>query len=87
MTIVVRGPGVIACSFTDSHGSGMVGNREYFWDFSEQFGPLFTDRHGREYKRQPGIRTHAWIAFERWHARRQAFKEMNTSDTGAKHGG
>lgn len=39
----------------------------YYWDFSERFGPLFTTSSGRELRKQPGMRTHAWIAFERWH--------------------
>jgi len=74
MTIVMHGPGVIACSFTDCQGSGEVNGRTYHWDFSERFGPLFTTAKGRELKTQPGVKTYAWIAFERWLAQRK-FKE------------
>jgi len=67
VTIVARGPGFIACSFTDCKGSGVIGKRTYYWDFSDRFGPLFTRADGRELDPQPGIRSNAWKAFEAWH--------------------
>ena len=67
MTIVYRAPGVIACSFTDCTGSGVVGKRTYYWEFSRMWGPLFTRKDGRELDPQPSVRSNAWKAFEAWH--------------------
>lgn len=67
MSIVAKGPGVIACSFHTASGSGGFGGKIFYWDFSEMFGPLFTDKDGRELKKQPGIRSYAWKAFDIWH--------------------
>jgi len=66
VTIVARAPGLIACSFTDCAGSGVYRGKTYYWEFSERFGPLFTNKDGRELDPQPGIRSHAWSAFEVW---------------------
>ena len=57
----------IVCSFHTASGSGGFGGRTYYWDFSEQFGPLFTDERGHELSNQPGPRSHAFKAFELWH--------------------
>lgn len=54
-------------SFHDASGSGVVDGKTYHWDFSERFGPLFTDAGGKELKVQPGPRTKAFRAFQRWH--------------------
>lgn len=67
------------CSFHDASGSGEVAGRMHYWDFSERFGPLFTTSSGRELRKQPGTRTHAWVAFERWRSALKAEKRvMNT---------
>jgi hypothetical protein len=58
---------VIVCSFHTASGSGGYGGKTYYWDFSEMFGPWFTDKHGKELKKQPGGRSHAFKAFEIWH--------------------
>lgn len=55
------------CSFTQATGTGEVNGRKYYWDFSERFGPLFTDKDGEPLDRQPGIRSNAWRAFDAWH--------------------
>jgi hypothetical protein len=57
----------IACSFHTASGSGGYGGRTYYWDFSDMFGPLFTDSEGVEIDPQPGVRSHAFKAFEIWH--------------------
>lgn len=51
------------CSFHTASGS----SGRYHWDFSEQFGPNFTDAKGRTLEKQPEPRSAAWSAFEAWH--------------------
>lgn len=55
-------------SFHDASGS----DGRHYWDFSVQFGPLFTDANGRVLANQPSARSAAWSAFERWHAELKA---------------
>lgn len=57
----------IVDSFTQCSGTGGYGGRTYYWDFSEMFGPLFTDEHGEPLTHQPGPRSHAFKAFDIWH--------------------
>jgi hypothetical protein len=66
MKIVARGPGFIACSSHSCSGSGEYRGKTYHWDFSDRFGPLFTTKDGGDIDPQPGIRSHAWAAFEVW---------------------
>lgn len=56
------------CSFHDASGS----DGRHHWDFSKEFGPLFTDAKGRVLERQPKPGSAAWSAFERWHAELKA---------------
>lgn len=51
------------CSFHTASGT----DGRYCWDFSEMFGPTFTDKDGRELQKQPRPGTRAWTAFEQWH--------------------
>jgi len=77
MAYSYHGPGMHVCSFHDADGQGEVNGRMYYWSFSERFGPLFTTANGRELRKQPGPKTYAWLAFERWHAARRAKQLMN----------
>jgi hypothetical protein len=56
-------PSLHLCSFHTASGS----SGRYHWDFSELFGPLFTDARGRPLENQPSPRSAAWAAFEQWH--------------------
>ena len=57
----------IVCSFHDCSGVAVLPNgKTAHWDFSRDFGPLFTDAAGKELDPQPGTRTYAWKAFELW---------------------
>lgn len=58
---------VFVDSWHTASGTGGYGGKTFYWDFSDMFGPLFTDAEGRELKRQPGPRSYAWKAFEIWH--------------------
>lgn len=69
-------------SWHTASGSGGFGGRTYYWDFSDMFGPLFTDKDGRELKRQPGVRSHAFKAFEIWHRELQAESRLVRCRTG-----
>lgn len=53
-------------SFHTASGHGEVNGKTYYWDFSEMFGPWFTDKDGNELSRQPGPRSHAFKAFNAW---------------------
>ncbi len=64
------------CSFHTASGSGGYGGKTYYWDFSEMFGPLFTDKDGNELKHQPGPRSYAFKAFEIWHRELVAEKSL-----------
>ena len=63
--------GVRICTFTTATGSGTVNGKTYYWDFSEQFGPLFTTKKGEPCRTQPKGGA-AWRAFEKWHAEYKA---------------
>jgi hypothetical protein len=62
--------GFIIDSFHDASGT----DGRHHWDFSKEFGPLFTDARGRVLERQPKPGSAAWTAFERWHAELKAEK-------------
>ena len=64
MTIVARGPGMIACSFTDAEGHSA--NGRHHWEFSWRFGPLFTTKNGRVLENQPKPGSAAWGAWHSW---------------------
>jgi hypothetical protein len=66
----------IACSFHTASGSGGYGGKTYYWDFSEMFGPLFTDAEGNEIEPQPGVRSHAFKAFSLWLEEMQREKHL-----------
>lgn len=53
-------------SWHTASGSGQVGKRVYYWDFSDMFGPTFTDKEGEPLEKQP-MRGPAWTAFKIWH--------------------
>lgn len=67
MKTVYRAPGIIVSSSHTASGSGGYGGRDYYWDFSDMFGPLFTDKDGNELRNQPGVKSHAFKAFLIWH--------------------
>ncbi|MCC6486429.1 MAG: hypothetical protein IT364_02935 [Candidatus Hydrogenedentes bacterium] len=63
-----KGPAIVCCF---SHHFNVVANykgRNYVFDFSPMFGPLFLDRvDGDPLDPQPSIRTRAWKAFQEWY--------------------
>lgn len=71
MTIIARGPGFVACSFTDAEVKWeRPGRRPVYFEFSEMFGPIFTDRTGRVLEKQPQPGSTKWAAFDEWHRER-----------------
>lgn len=64
------------CSFHTASGHAKVGARTFYWDFSEQFGPLFTTMKGEPLKNQPSVRSGAFRAFEKWHKELLAEREL-----------
>lgn len=69
--IGLKAPGVFLDSWHTASGCGEVRGKMHYWDFSEQFGPHFTDSEGEELKKQPGPRSDAFKAFLRWHTELQ----------------
>lgn len=63
----IHGPGFIITSFTDAEGEAVVNGKTVRWEFSDMFGPTFVNADGEPLKNQPGVRSAAWKAFERWH--------------------
>ena len=66
----------ICTSFHTASGSGGYGGKTYYWDFSDRFGPLFTNEQGEEITPQPGPRSHAFKAFSVWHAELMAEERL-----------
>lgn len=58
--------GIRLCRFHDASGSAIVKGRQWQWDFSYQFGPLFLDTEGEPLQKQPGPRAAVWKVFEQW---------------------
>lgn len=56
------------CSFHTASGT----DGKHYWDFSVEFGPVFTDKDGRELQKQPRPGSAAWKAFELWHVELKA---------------
>jgi len=54
------------CSFHTASGCGEVNGKTFYWDFSEMFGPWFTDKSGKELSKQPGTSSNAYKAFNAW---------------------
>ena len=51
------------CSFHTASGCGDVNGKTFYWDFSDMFGPWFTDKDGTELRKQPGPRSNAFNAW------------------------
>ena len=83
MTIVARGHGFIACSFSDETVKWeRSGRKPVYFDFSEMFGPLFTNADGKPLKNQPipTPRSRHWQAFDEWRVARVAQADGASGD-------
>lgn len=73
--------GVRICSFHEADGEGVdINGRVWRWEFSRQFGPLFTDGNGKPLENQPGERSPAWPVFNRWYEARQSFETTEAGE-------
>jgi hypothetical protein len=54
------------CSFYRASGSAFIGGKQWNWDFSEQFGPLFVRKDGTPIINQE-VPKPVWKAFEDWY--------------------
>jgi len=65
---------IYICSSHTATGQEEYNGKMYYFDFSDRFGPLFTNKRGDVLDKQPGVRSYAWKAFNAWY---DGYTEVN----------
>lgn len=68
MRRVVPMHSVHICCFAEAEGRATVRGKEWRWEFSKEFGPIFLRKNGEPLTNQPVSSRHpVWKAFEDWY--------------------